>query len=73
MLQNEHEKYCVVVSESKIWVVQNKYYGMDLRKESNKYESKQSLKLCTAIDDAQELKEGFELKVYKSIKDLKLN
>ena len=67
MLQNEHEKYCVVVSESKIWVVQNKYYGTDLRKESNKYEAKQSLKLCTAIDDAQEalrtavlaFKEGF--------------
>lgn len=51
MLQNEHEKYCVVVSESKIWVVQNKYYGINLHKKNNKYEIKQSVKSCMAIND----------------------
>ena len=43
---------------------------MDLRKESNKYEVRQSLKLCTAIDDIQVLNGGFELKSDKSLKDL---
>ena len=32
MLKRKHEKYCIVLSENKIWIVKNKYHNVDLKK-----------------------------------------
>jgi nucleoside-triphosphatase THEP1 len=35
MLHNPNEKYCIVLSENKIWIVKNKYHNIDLREKDN--------------------------------------
>ena len=35
MLKNKNEKYCVVMSDTKIWIVKNKYLNVDLSKKEN--------------------------------------
>lgn len=37
MLHNPNEKYCIVVSENKIWIVKNKYHNIDLHDKNNSH------------------------------------
>ncbi len=35
MLHNSQEKYSIVLSENKIWIIKNKYYNIDLHDKNN--------------------------------------
>lgn len=54
MLHNPHEKYCIVLSESKIWIVKNKYHNIDLHDKNNIYLCVDCLDIIKGVRDILE-------------------
>jgi len=52
MLHNPNEKYCIVLSENKIWILKNKYHNIDLREENNRSLCMDCINMVNDIGDA---------------------
>ena len=70
MLHNPHEKYCVVVSESKIWIVKNKYHNIDLHDKNNSHLCVDCLDIVNGVSYTLEKNRVNELHEMGSIENI---